>query len=183
MWPWWGLFEGTCVASVCVLSRFSRVQLFATPWTVPSQAPLSMGFSRQEHCSGLPFLSPGHCPDPGREPTAPAAPALAGVVFTTVCPGSPRAAAVLRLLLSFSLSVTSNSVIPLTAVHQASLDFTISWSLLKLMYIESVVPSNYLILCCPLVLLPSASGYFPMSQLAKVGASASALVLPINIQS
>ena len=44
----------------CVLSHFSRVQLFATPWTVAHQAPLSMGFSRQEYCSGLPLPSPGN---------------------------------------------------------------------------------------------------------------------------
>ena len=43
----------------------SRVQLFETPWTVAQQTPLSMGFSRQEHCSGLPFPSPGDLPDPG----------------------------------------------------------------------------------------------------------------------
>ena len=42
-----------------------------------------------------------------------------------------------------------------TAAHQASMSFTISWSLLKLMSIESVMPSNHLILCCPLLLLPS----------------------------
>ena len=45
--------------------------------------------------------------------------------------------------------------IPWTAAHQASLSFTISWSLLKLMSIESVMPSNHLILCRPLLLLPS----------------------------
>ena len=45
-------------------------------------------------------------------------------------------------------------VIPWTAALQASLSFTISWSLLKLMFIESVMSSNYLILCCPLLLLP-----------------------------
>ena len=44
---------------------------------------------------------------------------------------------------------------PWTAAHQASLSFTISWSLLKLISIESVIPSNHLILCCPLLLLPS----------------------------
>ena len=44
---------------------------------------------------------------------------------------------------------------PWTAAHQASLSFTTSWSLLKLMSIESVMPSNHLVLCCPLVLLPS----------------------------
>ena len=46
----------------------SYVQLFATPWTVAYQAPLSMGFSRQEYWSGLPFPSPGDLPDPGIEP-------------------------------------------------------------------------------------------------------------------
>ena len=50
----------------------SRVQLFATPWTVAHQAPLSMGFSRQEYWSGLPFPSPGDLPDPGIEPRSPA---------------------------------------------------------------------------------------------------------------
>jgi len=52
-------------------------------------------------------------------------------------------------------SVMSNSATPWTAAHQASLSFTISWSLLKLMCTESVMPSNRLILCCPLLLLPS----------------------------
>ena len=50
----------------------SRVQLFATPWTVAHQAPLSMEFSRQEYWSGLPFPSPGDLPDPGIEPGSPA---------------------------------------------------------------------------------------------------------------
>ena len=49
----------------CMLSRFSGVQLFVTPWTVAHQAPLSMGFSRQEYWSGLPFPSPGDLPNPG----------------------------------------------------------------------------------------------------------------------
>ena len=44
----------------------------ATPWTVACQAPLSMGFSRQEYWSGLPFTSPGDLPDPGIEPGSPA---------------------------------------------------------------------------------------------------------------
>ena len=55
----------------------------------------------------------------------------------------------------FSHSVVSNSVTPWTAAHQASLSITNSWSLLKLMSVESVMPSNHLILCCPLPLLPS----------------------------
>ena len=50
----------------------SHVRLFATPWTVACQAPLSMGFSQQECWSGLPFPSPGDLPDPGIEPGSPA---------------------------------------------------------------------------------------------------------------
>ena len=50
----------------------SRVRLFATPWTVAHQAPLSMGFSRQEYWSGVPFPSPGDLPGPGIEPGSPA---------------------------------------------------------------------------------------------------------------
>ena len=49
----------------------SPVRLFATPWTVAYQAPPSMGFSRQEHWSGVPFPSPGALPDPGIEPSLP----------------------------------------------------------------------------------------------------------------
>ena len=49
----------------------SRVQLFATPWTVAHQAPPSMEFSRQEYWSGLPFPSPGYLPNPGIEPRSP----------------------------------------------------------------------------------------------------------------
>ena len=54
------------------VKSLSCVQLFATPWTVAYQAPLSMGFSRQEYWSGLPFPSPGDLPDPGIEPRSPA---------------------------------------------------------------------------------------------------------------
>ena len=53
------------------VNSLSRVQLFATPWTVAYQAPPSMGFSRQEYWSGLPFPSPGDLPDPGIEPRSP----------------------------------------------------------------------------------------------------------------
>jgi len=53
------------------MKLLSRVRLFATPWTVAHQAPLSMGFSRQEYWSGLPFPSPGGLPDQGIEPRSP----------------------------------------------------------------------------------------------------------------
>ena len=55
----YGLNPQWFVLCVCVVSHFSHVRLFATPWTVARQAPLSMGFSRQEYWSGLP------CPPPG----------------------------------------------------------------------------------------------------------------------
>ena len=67
----------------CVLSRFSRVRLFVIPWTVARQAPLSMGFSRQEYWSGLPCPPPGDLPHPGIEPESLTSPALAGGFFTT----------------------------------------------------------------------------------------------------
>ena len=55
----------------CMLSCSNHVQLFAIPWTVAHQAPLSMGFSRQEYWSGLRCPPPGDLPDPGIEPTSP----------------------------------------------------------------------------------------------------------------
>ena len=67
----------------------SHVQLFATPRTVAWQAPLSMGFPRQEYWGGLPFSSPGDLPDPGVEPAYLASLALAGGLFTTEAPGRP----------------------------------------------------------------------------------------------
>ena len=65
------------------------------------------------------------------------------------------------MLLLFSHSVVSNSVNPWTAAHLVSLSFTVSWSLLKLLSFELVIPSNHLILCHPLLLLPSI---FPSSR-------------------
>ena len=61
---------------ICVLSCFSHVQLFVTLWTVACQAPLSMGFSRQEYWSGLPCPPPGDLSDSGIEPMSLMSPAL-----------------------------------------------------------------------------------------------------------
>ena len=65
----------------------SRVRLFATPWTVAYQASPSMGFSRQEYWSGLPFPSPGDLPDPGIELGSPA---LQADALSSEPPGKPR---------------------------------------------------------------------------------------------
>ena len=61
----------------------SRFWPFATPWCVAHQAPLSMGFSRPEYWSGVPFPAPGTLPHPGTDPLVPAYPELAGGFFTT----------------------------------------------------------------------------------------------------
>ena len=74
---------------VCACSHFSQVQLFATPWTVARQAPLSMGFSRQEYWSGLPCPPPGDLPDPRIKSSSPAAPALQAYSLSPSHLGSP----------------------------------------------------------------------------------------------
>ena len=74
------VFGDRMFKEVCVLSR---VWLFATPWTVVLQSPLSLGLSRQEYWSGLACPSPGDLPNPGIKPMSLASPALAGRFFTT----------------------------------------------------------------------------------------------------
>ena len=69
------------------VKSFSRVGLFATPWTVTYQVPPSMGFSRQEYCIGLPFPSPGDLPNPGIEPGSPA---LQADSLPSEPPGKPQ---------------------------------------------------------------------------------------------
>ena len=66
----------------------SRARFSVTPWTGACQAPLSMGFSRQEYWSGLPFPPPGDLPAPGVEPESLMSPARAGSYFTPVPPNS-----------------------------------------------------------------------------------------------
>ena len=69
------------------INRYSRVRLFGTPWTVAYQAPPSMGFSRQECWTGLPFPSPGDLPNPGIEPGSPA---LQADALLSELPGKPN---------------------------------------------------------------------------------------------
>ena len=98
-----------------------------------------MRFSRREYWSGLPFSSPEGLPDPGiKSPFLPDRQILYN--FSSV---------------QISRSVMSDSATPWTAAHQAFLSITNTWSLLKLMSIESMMPSNHLILFCPLLFPPS----------------------------
>ena len=72
--------------SICVLcyaQMLTCVQLFVIPWTIACQAPLSLGFFWEDYWSGLPFLSPGHLPDPGIKPISLISSSLAGGFFTT----------------------------------------------------------------------------------------------------
>ena len=70
-----------------VWSPFIHVRLFATPWTVAHQTPLSMGFSRQEYWSGLPYPPPGDLPNPGVKPRSPS---LQVDFLPSEPPGNPR---------------------------------------------------------------------------------------------
>ena len=113
------------------MKSLSRIRLLATPWTAAYQAPPPMGFSRQEYWSGLPLPSPHNS---------------LGICKSKVqCPQFSSVQSLSRVQL-FST--------PWTAARQASLSITNSQSLLKLMSIESVMPSSHLILCRPLLLLP-----------------------------
>ena len=78
------IFNPTCV---CILSCFSCVQLCATLWAVDRQAPLSMGFSRQEYQSGLPCPPPWDLPNPGMEPESLMSPELQVDSFPLGLPG------------------------------------------------------------------------------------------------
>ena len=79
----WGCKESDMAEQL----KNSRVQLFVTPWTVAYQAPPSMGFSRQEYWSGVPFPSPGDLPYPGIEPGSPVFQADS---LTSELPGKPK---------------------------------------------------------------------------------------------
>ena len=76
----------TYMQSESEVKSLSHVQLFATPWTVACQAPLSMGFSTQEYWSGLPFPSPEDLPNPGIKPGSPA---LQADALSSEPPGKP----------------------------------------------------------------------------------------------
>ena len=125
----------------CVLSCSIFVQFSVTPWTMACQAPLSMEFSRQEYWSGLPFL-------PQR------------ILLTQEWnPQHWKTDSLLLYYHQFSsvqwLSHVQLFGTPWIAACLASLSNTNSRSLFTLMSIESVLPSNHLILCHPLLLLPS----------------------------
>ena len=84
------MYMCVCIKCMCVHTcLLSHVQLFVTLWAIAFQAPLPMGFSRQESWSGLPFTSPGDLPSPGTEPTSLEFTALAGSKWASELPEKP----------------------------------------------------------------------------------------------
>ena len=141
-----------CVWCACVCGKSLQSCLaLCNPRTAACQAPLSMGFSRQEYWSGLPCPPPVDLPHPGVKPS----------VFCLLhqWAGSlPPAPPVCDQFSSVqSLSHVWLFATPWTTVCQASLSITNSQSLLKLMSIDLVMPSNHLILCRPFLLLSSVN--------------------------
>ena len=134
---------------MCVLSCFSRVQLCATLWTVGCQSSPSGGFSWQEYRSVLPCPPPGDLSNQGFNLLLFFLLHWQVASLLLVPPGKPYQP------ISSVLSHVRLFVTPWTAAPLASLSLTNSQSLLKFMSIESVMPSNQLILCRPLLLLPS----------------------------
>ena len=84
------LFYILSLLLLLLLSHFSLVRLCVTPEMAAHQAPLFMGFFRQEYWSELPFPPPGDLPNPGTEPTSPVSPALASGFFTNEPTGKPK---------------------------------------------------------------------------------------------
>ena len=179
------------------MQSLSRIWCFATPWTSACQASLSFTISQtllkrsnniQPHITAPPgwALFPLRwIVQPGQRNTGLnqlwvqilAQPLSSYLNLNTLL--SVYAVVVCQWLSHVWLFVT-----PWTAVHQAPLSSIISWSLLKFMSTEFVMPSNHFILCHPLLLLPSI---FPSIKLftsgvQSIGDSASASVLPVNIQ-
>ena len=163
-----------------MLNCFSCVYLLATPWTITHQAPLTNRILQAKMLEWVAISSSrGIFPTQDRTHVSYVSCLGWGLLTTSTTWEAP-----LSFSVQFSHSVVSDSF----AAHQAFLSITNSWSLLKLMSIESVRPSNHLILCRPFSSNPQsflASGSFQMSQFFASGGhniGISASVLPMNIQ-
>ena len=100
---------------------------FAIAWTVTQQAPLPIGFSRQEYWNGLPFPSPGDLPDLGKEPLSLA---LAGRFFTTESPGKPWYILANTKFLSLNDNLLEST--DFKGYYYEYYDFTLGWKLINL---------------------------------------------------
>ena len=129
-------FIRTCKTVKVKVKSLSRVQLFETPWTVAYQAPLSMGFSRKECWSGLPFPSPGDLPNPGIEPGLPH---CRQTLYRLSHEGSP-ARQWLCLILFILLHLVLNSFNNFATQY---LDLQLSFTLLQLLIPTNSPPHHY----------------------------------------
>ena len=183
------------VVAVCCL--VAQLCLFETPQTVAYQATLSVGFSRQEYWSGLPFPSPGDLPDPGIEPKSTVSPALACRLFTTEPPETDlkqQRHQTSLISVQFSRSVVSDSLWPHESQHARppcpSPTPRVYPNSCSIDEHRLVVPSSHLILCHPLLLLapipPSIRVFSNESTLRmrwpKYWSFNLASVLPMNTQ-
>ena len=100
-----------------MLSRFSHIRLFATLQTVTHQAPLPMGFFRQEYWNGLLCCPPGDLPDPGMEPLSLMSPALAGRLFTTSATWETPSSAYCKLKKTLRIHRWASTIIALWEFH------------------------------------------------------------------
>ena len=145
----------------------SRVWLLTTSWPVAHQAPLSLGFPRQEYWSGLPFPSPGDLPTPGIEPASLASPVLAGRLFTSAPLGNPLAPwpgiNPEPLALEGGLNYWTAREVPTSlGLHSVSLH-EVSLISLNGLGLHSVMESNwilmYLLWALPLCVLPGSESF------------------------
>ena len=134
-----------CIRAMKVKS-LSRVRLSATPWTIAHQAPLSMGFARQEYWSGLPFPSPGDRPNPGIDPRSPA---LRADALTSEPPGKHYTVFVLYFLFpdshqNFLHHFFLCFFVSLSLIYYFSSEFT----KLKCLHYHHFKSSSYLLFNC-----------------------------------
>ena len=152
----------TVTMFVAVVQSLSHVQLFVTSWTLAHQAPLSMGFPRQEYWSELHFYFLLQGIFPAQESNQDLL-HCRQILYQLSYQGIPVCFLLLPNNIPLYVCISSVQLLshvrlfatPWTAAHQASLSITNSQNLPKLMSIESVMTSNHLILCHPLLLLPS----------------------------
>ena len=186
---YWFIPCGVCVCVCVCVQLLSLVWLFATARTVAHQALLSMEFPRQEYWSWLPFPTPGDLPNLGVEHVTLVYPTLAGRSFTTLpCPErtiTQKYPCTQMFSSVQTLSCNPLFVTPWTAVHQASLAITNSWSCSNSCALSWWCHPTTSSSVIPFFCLQSFPASFPMSQFfisggQSIGASTS--VLPKNTQ-
>ena len=135
-------FASLLSSIICEVKLLSHVRLFVTPWTVAHQAPPSLGFSRQEYWSGLPFPSPGDLPNPGIEPRSPA---FQAEVLTSGPPGKPICKAssnnhfvFLHLFFLGIALISASCTMSQTSVHSSSDTLSIRSNLLNLFVTSTI---------------------------------------------